>query len=61
MDIYIVMEDLGDGDIALRYFSTPEIAARYIEQNEDWCYYESNPRRITVDSNFKFNDADVSI
>lgn len=55
MDIYIVMEDLGDGDVALRYFKTYDEAESYKEKNIDWCYYESNPRHIRVDENFKFD------
>lgn len=54
MDIFIVMEDLGDGDVALLFFETPEEAATYMEGNE-YCHYESNPRHIKVDKNFVFN------
>lgn len=55
MQIFIVMRDLGDGDVGLRYFSTEEIADRYIQKNEEECYYESNPRMIETD-NFEFDD-----
>lgn len=61
MNLYIVMEDLGDGDIGLSYFSTEEIANKYIAKNQDWCYYESNPRYLKVDANFKFDDADAEV
>ncbi len=55
MDIYIVMKDLGDGDVGLLYFKTEEEADVYIAKNPDLCYYESNPRYIKVDEHFKFN------
>ncbi len=58
MDIYIVVEDLGDGDVALRYFKTRDEAEMHMENNEDWCHYESNPRHICVDGNFKFDTVD---
>lgn len=57
MDIYIVMEDLGDGDVALRYFPTEGEAQQYVKDNDEWCYYEANPRHIKVDENFKFDKA----
>lgn len=58
MDIYIVMVDLGDGDVGLCYFPTYEIACEYIENHHDRCHYESNPRHIKVDNTFKFNKVD---
>lgn len=60
--IHIVTEDLGDGDVALRYFSTGVLARAYMDQNDEWCYYESNPRSITVADvgpAFRFDDAEV--
>lgn len=58
MDIYIVVKDLGDGDVALRYFKTREDANAYSLKNLDWCYYESNPRHIKVDENFEFDEVE---
>ena len=59
MNLFIVTEDLGDGDVALRYFSTKEYAERYMKQNEEWCYHEGNPHKVCVDSDFEFDDGDV--
>ena len=49
MYLYIVMEDLCDGDVALRYFKEEQKAQEYIEANEESCYYESNPRMLDTD------------
>ena len=60
MKLFIVTEDLGDGDVGLRYFSTEEKAMEYMEKNEDWCYHESNPRELDVSDmdSFKYNDGE---
>ena len=56
MDIWIVVENMGDGSNALRYFPTRELAVEYMAANyEDTCY-EDNPHYIHVDANFKFNE-----
>lgn len=56
MKMFIVMEDLGDGDVALRYFQDADEAQQYIDANPDWCYYESNPHFLDTDK-MKFQDA----
>ena len=38
MIIYYVIEDLGDGSSALRFFQTWEEAEKYAERNEEYCY-----------------------
>jgi hypothetical protein len=55
MKFWIVMEDLGDGDVALTYFKEKTAAEEYMKQNEDWCYYESNPRFVDTDT-IQFKD-----
>jgi hypothetical protein len=55
MKFWIVMEDLGDGDVGLRYFKEHSAAEEYMEKNEDWCYYESNPRFVDTDT-IQFKD-----
>lgn len=64
MKIYIVTEDLGDGDVGLRYFQTEEEAQSYINKGNndpDYnpCWHESNPRSLDIDAivsgTFKFN------
>ena len=48
MKIFIVVDDLGDGDVALRYFEDEDKANQYIVANPEWCYHESNP--FTLDT-----------
>lgn len=55
MKFWIVMEDLGDGDVGLRYFKELSIAEEYMQENEEYCYYESNPRWIDTDT-IEFKD-----
>ena len=54
MKIYIVTEDLGDGDVGLRYFKSSEAAIKYQEymnKHYDYCcWHESNPHKIDTDS-----------
>lgn len=58
MKWYEVVEDLGDGDTNVLRFSTEEKARLYMEANEEWCYYESNPRFVDTDS-VDFMNGDV--
>jgi hypothetical protein len=64
MKIYIVTQDLGDGDVGLRYFPTSELAQAYIDSHEDdleynSCWHDSNPHELDIDSivnnTFKYN------
>lgn len=50
MKIYIVMEDMGDGDVCLNYFKTLDEAYEYIHVNSEYTYYESNPRCIDTEN-----------
>jgi len=55
MKFWIVMEDLGDGDVVLFYFKEHSAAEDYMEKNEDSCYYESNPRFVDTET-IQFED-----
>jgi hypothetical protein len=50
MKIYQVIEDLGDGDCAIRNFKSDDEAHKYITNNEEYCYHESNPRVLDTEN-----------
>jgi hypothetical protein len=56
MIYYEVVEDLGDGDTVTRRFSNVDIANAYIGKYREWCYHESNPRRVDTESPNFFHD-----
>lgn len=54
MKIYIMTEDLGDGDVGLRFFKSEEDTQDYYNQQEskgDYssCWHESNPHCLDLD------------
>lgn len=58
MILYEVVEDLGDGDVSISRFKTLDAAEKYMDDNKEWCHYESNPQYFDTDDYLHGDDSE---